>query len=292
MVLYGKMSLQYNALYLCVHDVQRSVEVETATVDINIQQLSVTYATRNGSIPALHDLSLTARSGEFVAVIGPSGCGKSTLLRAVGGLIPPTSGTITVGGVAPDIARRQRRISFVFQKPVLLPWRTARQNVEVPLQIAGWTRSRRVETAQRVLQLVGLEAFADAYPHQLSGGMQQRVALARALVLEPAALLLDEPFCALDELSRERLHVELLRIWELTGATVLFVTHALTEAVFLADRVLVLSSSPGTIVTEIPIKLARPRTLALLEQEDFLDYVIQARQALHHGPEEAKALTY
>jgi NitT/TauT family transport system ATP-binding protein len=253
------------------------------TADIVINHLSVVFPSSDSTVTALHDVSLSIDAGQFAVVIGPSGCGKSTLLRTVGGLIAPHSGSIRVGGVTPDHARHARLVSFVFQQPVLLPWYTARQNVELPLRIFGWTRQRRRETADYYLALVGLGRFADTYPHQLSGGMQQRVAIARALSFEPAVLLMDEPFGALDEITRERLNSELLHIWSTIKATVLFVTHSLNEAAFLADRVLVLSAQPGRLVADASVNLPRPRSTAMLGQTGFLSIVASLRQHLHQS---------
>lgn len=251
--------------------------------DIVIDQMSMTFPTAAGAVTALQNVSATVSAGEFVVVVGPSGCGKSTLLRLVGGLIAPTQGSIRVGGVAPEQARLAREISFVFQQPVLLPWYTAQQNVELPLHLFGWSSQQRRTAAQHFLHVVGLSQFADAYPNQLSGGMQQRVAIARALSFEPAVLLMDEPFGALDEITRERLNSELLHIWSNINATVLFVTHSLIEAVFLADRVLVFSARPGRMVSDVHIPLSRPRTIDLLEQDSFLQSVATLRQHLHQG---------
>jgi NitT/TauT family transport system ATP-binding protein len=250
--------------------------------DITIQQLSVTYPIKHRTpLPALEHISFAIPSGAFVALVGPSGCGKTTLLRVVGGLLSPTSGTVTIGTDTPDQARQQRRISLMFQQAVLLPWRTALHNIELPLQVAGMPPQQRRTIAHEFLALVGLGDFAQAYPHQLSGGMKQRVALARALAFQPSVLLMDEPFAALDEMTRERLNSELLRIWTNTRATVLFITHALAEAVFLADRVMVLSQQPGCIIADMPIPLPRPRTPALLEQAHFWQYVTKLRRMLH-----------
>ncbi|HEY0607524.1 MAG TPA: ABC transporter ATP-binding protein [Herpetosiphonaceae bacterium] len=247
-------------------------------VAITIDHLTVRYLAGAAPVVALQDLSCRIDGGTFIALVGPSGCGKSTLLRTLGGLVAPTAGRIAIGGASPDEARAARRVSFVFQQPVLLPWYTARQNIELPLRLFGWPSPRRHAAAAQFLDLVGLTRFADSYPSQLSGGMQQRVALARALAFEPAVLLLDEPFGALDEITRERLNVELLRIWSATQATVLFVTHSLAEAAFLADRVLVLATQPGRIVADVPIALPRPRTAALLEQDAFLHTVAGLRR--------------
>ncbi|GAB4210172.1 MAG: ABC transporter ATP-binding protein [Roseiflexaceae bacterium] len=252
-------------------------------VPIVIERLSVSYTSGSKPFLALQDLSCTIAGSTFVALIGPSGCGKSTLLRALGGLIAPSAGSIAIGGYSPANARAAHMVSFAFQQPVLLPWQTARQNVELPLRLFGWPAVRRRAAADHFLDLVGLGRFADSYPAQLSGGMQQRVALARALSFEPAVLLMDEPFGALDEITRERLNVELLRIWSATRATVLFVTHSLNEAAFLADRVLVLTAQPGRIFADVPIALPRPRSAELLEQTAFLDCVGELRRQLNRS---------
>ncbi len=240
----------------------------------------MSYPVRSGRLAALHNLSCTIAAGTCVALVGPSGCGKTTLLRTIGGLLAPDTGTIQVGNQTPDQARRARQVSFLFQQPVLLSWKTALHNVELPLRLAGHPRHERRERARHMLELVGLSDVAHAYPHQLSGGMKQRVALARALSLQPALFLMDEPFSAVDALTRERLNIELLRLWAGTGATMVFVTHALSEAVFLADRVLVLSERPGTVVADVAVPLPRPRTPALFEQHDFVQCVATLRRAL------------
>lgn len=250
---------------------------------ICIQGLGVTYPTKQGTLAAIQDVSCTIEPATFVALVGPSGCGKTTLLRAVGGLISSYEGTILVGDLIPAEARRTRMISFMFQRPILLPWKTVRQNVELPLHIAGYSRQQRREITTTFLEMVELQQVANAYPHQLSGGMQQRVALARALCFEPAVLLLDEPFSALDEMSRERLNSELLRLWAKTSATVLFVTHSLSEAVFLADRVLVLSAQPGRLVADMDVALPRPRTVDLFEQDVFWHRVTHLRHIVRGG---------
>lgn len=236
------------------------------------------YVTRTGHIDALNDITCTIDAGSFVALVGPSGCGKTSLLRTVGGLHASVEGSITLGDMSPEQARQQRLVSSMFQQPVLLPWHTVAQNVALPLRLAGWPRHQRHQTALHLLEQVGLSSFASAYPHQLSGGMQQRVALARALALTPAVFLMDEPFSALDEFTRERLNIELLRVWATTGATVLFVTHMLSEAVFLADRVLVLSGQPGRLVADVTIPLPRPRTAALLRSDEFWQCVASLKR--------------
>jgi NitT/TauT family transport system ATP-binding protein len=251
------------------------------SAEIVLDHLGVVFSTAAGPLTALHEVSLRVGAGEFAAIVGPSGCGKSTLLRAVGGLLAPTAGSITVGGAGPEQARQRRIASFVFQQPVLLPWYTAQQNIELPLRMFGVPRGRRRDTARSYLDLVGLSRFAGAYPWQLSGGMQQRVALARALATEPAVLLMDEPFGALDEITRERLNGELLRIWGQRRTTVLFVTHSLLEAAYLADRVLMFSAQPGRLVADVPMSFARPRPPELLEQTAFLQCVADLRRRLH-----------
>jgi NitT/TauT family transport system ATP-binding protein len=253
------------------------------TAEINIDSLTITFSTSYGPIVALQDVSCSIGAGQFVALVGPSGSGKSTLLRAVGGLNHPSSGSIDVGGMTPDQARLARLVSFVFQQPVLLPWKTAQQNVELPLELFGWNRKQRAEAARHFLDVVGLIRFASSYPHQLSGGMQQRVAIARALSFEPSVLLMDEPFGALDEITRERMNVELLHIWSKIGATVIFVTHSLSEAAFLADRVIVLSAHPGRLIADTLIDIARPRSSDLLETTGFLERVAHLRHHLNQS---------
>ena len=217
---------------------------------------------------ALSGLSLAVAEGEFLAIVGPSGCGKSTLLRLLSGLLRPMSGEVRFHGQPLTAPRRD--IGFVFQRANLMPWRTALGNIILPLEIEGVPPAEMAARAHALISLVGLEGFADAYPRQLSGGMQQRVALARALIHEPSVLLLDEPFGALDALTRERMNAELLRIWSLRRPTVVMVTHNIPEAVFLADRVLVMAPRPGRVRAEFPIPLPRPRQLAITSEPEFL----------------------
>jgi NitT/TauT family transport system ATP-binding protein len=224
-------------------------------------------------------VSLDIRPGEFVSLLGPSGCGKSTLLRLVADILPPTDGTITVAGEAPAIARRRRAFGFVFQDPTLLAWRDAEQNVLLPLEIAADGRTPR-ERARRLLELVGLSRFGGSYPWQLSGGMRQRVAIARALITEPTILLMDEPFGALDEITREHMNLELLRIWNATRTTILFVTHSSPEAVFLSDRVVVMGTNPGRVKLDLRIELPRPRDPAMKETVEFARHTGALRRAL------------
>jgi NitT/TauT family transport system ATP-binding protein len=234
---------------------------------------------------ALDDFSLDMRPGELVSIIGPSGCGKSTFMRLVADLIRPTAGEIQVCGMSPPEARRTRAYSFVFQNPVLFPWLTLEQNVGFALKIIGTpARERRTIVRERI-ELVGLAGFENALPRQLSGGMRQRAAIARALTLNPSLLLMDEPFGALDEITRDRMNLELLRVLSETGAAVLFVTHSIDEAVILSDRIVVMTPRPGRILKVIPIDLPKPRNRATRYLPAFVQATIQAREALHEGEE-------
>ena len=210
------------------------------------------------TVTALERIDFEIAAGQLVAIVGPNGSGKSTLLRIIGGLLVADAGTVTIDGV--PVTGPDPRVGFVFQEPRLLPWRDALSNVGLPLELAGWDRAHREERAHELLRLVGLPDFALARPHALSGGMRQRVAIARALALEPTVLLLDEPFSALDALTRERFNLELQHLWQRTGTTILLVTHGIGEAVFLADRVLVMSNRPGRIVGDVTVPFERPRT--------------------------------
>jgi len=229
---------------------------------------------------ALEGIDLDIRMGEFVSLIGPSGCGKSTLLRIIGDLIAPTRGTVVVNGKPADQARRDRDYGMVFQAPVLFEWRTVEDNVKLPLEIQGASGAKRTARAKEMLELVELGDFLGHYPWQLSGGMQQRVAIARALAFEPAILLMDEPFGALDEMTRERMNSEVLRIWERTGTTVVFVTHSIPEAVFLSSRVVVMSARPGRITKVIDVDLPRPRNEDTRETRRYFELVTEVREAL------------
>jgi NitT/TauT family transport system ATP-binding protein len=236
----------------------------------------LTYPTRRGSTQALADIDLRVEQGEFVALLGPSGCGKSTLLRLAAGLLSATEGRVQVAGR--PIARPDRRTGVVFQKPNLLPWKTVRGNVLMPAQTLGLESAAAGRRADELLQLVGLSAFANGYPQELSGGMQQRAGIARMLLPDPDLLLMDEPFAALDALSREHLTLELQRIWGSQRKSVLFVTHSIPEAVFLADRVLVMSPRPGRIVQELRIDLPRPRSLDTFDNPAFVAATRQLRE--------------
>jgi NitT/TauT family transport system ATP-binding protein len=247
---------------------------------VSISRLSKRF---KGGTVALESIDLEIEQGELVSLIGPSGCGKSTLLRIVGDLIEPSQGEVTVNGKAARQARRDHDYGIVFQDPVLYDWRTVARNITLPLELAGWDRARRQRRLQEMLDLVELQGFAEHHPWQLSGGMQQRVAIARALSFEPALLLMDEPFGALDEMTRERLNLELLGIWETSGSTIVFVTHSIAEAVFLSTRVVVMSPRPGRISGLIPIDLPQPRTATTREEPHFFELVTQVREALHLG---------
>ena len=236
-----------------------------------------------GPTTALQSIELEIEEREFVSLIGPSGCGKSTLLRIIGDLIQPTSGTALVNGKSARQARIDRDYGIVFQDAVLYDWRTVAKNIALPLELARWNRKRRAAKVEAMLELVELGGFESHYPWQLSGGMQQRVAIARALSFDPALLLMDEPFGALDEMTRERLNIELLNIWEASGSTIVFVTHSIAEAVFLSTRVVVMSPRPGRIADVIPIDLPRPRSAGTREDPHFFELVTQVREALHLG---------
>jgi NitT/TauT family transport system ATP-binding protein len=226
---------------------------------------------------------LAVRQGEFVSVIGPSGAGKTTLLRAIGGLLRPTSGTILVEGILPSESQRRRAIGFVFQEPALLPWRTVFENILLPLELNTPDGRHSHAEAERLLTAVGLAEFRDYHPHQLSGGMKQRVALARALAFDPSILLMDEPFGALDEMTRTFMRYELLRLWEQSRKTVLFVTHSISEAILLSDRVVVLSGQPGRIVDDVAVALPRPREADVERSQRFFAYADRIMDSLARG---------
>jgi NitT/TauT family transport system ATP-binding protein len=238
---------------------------------------------RDRTTRALAGIDLQIGKGEFVSLIGPSGCGKSTLLRLIGDLIAPTRGTVEVNGKAAHAARLGREYGMVFQAPVLFEWRTVEDNVRLPLELMGLARSQREERARAMLDLVELGEFARHHPYQLSGGMQQRVAIARALALEPAILLMDEPFGALDEMTRERMNSEVLRIWQQTGTTIVFVTHSIPEAVFLSSRVVVMSARPGRITHVVDVPLPHPRNEETREDPRYFRLVTEVREALRAG---------
>jgi NitT/TauT family transport system ATP-binding protein len=235
---------------------------------IQIQNVGQVFRTSGAEVVALADVSLDIKPGRFVVLVGPSGCGKSTLLMMLAGLRQQTSGIILING-APIAAPDPNRVGVVFQEASLFPWLTAEENVEFPLALRGVAKSERRAKAEEMLNLVGLQGFGKRHPHELSGGMKQRVSIARGLVQDPPVLLMDEPFAALDEQTRMTMGDELLRIWAATGKTVVFVTHSLTEAVYLADEVAVVSARPGRIVDLLQVQLPRPRTYEMLSGDAF-----------------------
>jgi NitT/TauT family transport system ATP-binding protein len=253
----------------------------TDAAAVSLRQVGKTFAA--GDVTALRDIDLEIQPGEFISLIGPSGCGKSTLLRVIGDLIRPSSGEVVVNGKTAHRARRDGDYGIVFQDPVLYDWRTVARNIALPLEMKGWNGKRRDERVRELMELVELTGFEKRHPWELSGGMQQRVSIARALSFSPALLLMDEPFGALDEMTRERLNGELLRIWQDTGCTVVFVTHSIAEAVFLSTRVVVMSPRPGRVTQIIPIDLPQPRTWETREDPRFFERVTQLREALHGG---------
>lgn len=251
---------------------------------ISVQGLTKKFVSADGvTVHALDNVNLNIEQGQFISLIGPSGCGKSTLLRVIADLIEPTEGTVLVNGKPAPQARKTRDYGFVFQSATLYEWRTVLQNVELPLEIMGYKKAEREERAREMLRLVELGDFAGKYPWQLSGGMQQRVSIARALAFEPKILLMDEPFGALDEMTRERMNNELLRIWAKLGVTCIFVTHSIPEAVYLSTRVVVMSARPGRISATVEIPLPHPRGPETRDLDDFFHLQSQVRAALRHG---------
>ncbi|MDJ1159353.1 ABC transporter ATP-binding protein [Chelatococcus sp. SYSU_G07232] len=250
---------------------------------IDIAGLTLTFDTADGPVYALSNVDLTISEGEFVSFIGPSGCGKTTLLRVIADLERPTGGHIRVNGVSPEEARLRRDYGYVFQSPALYPWRTIEKNVMLPLEIFGLPKAERRERARTFLELVNLKGFERKFPWQLSGGMQQRASIARALSFDPRLLLMDEPFGALDEIVRDHLNEQLLRLWGKTGKTVLFVTHSIPEAVFLSTKIVVMSPRPGRIIDVIDCDLPRERTLDIRETPAFLAIAHRVRDGLRAG---------
>jgi NitT/TauT family transport system ATP-binding protein len=256
---------------------------EAAAVAVEAAKLSVRFGEGDASTLALADVDLTVARGEFVSLIGPSGCGKTTLLRAIADLVHPSSGVLRVNGMTPEEARLARAYGYVFQAPALLPWRNVARNVTLPLEIIGLSREQRRAEAARYLGLVGLTDVARKFPWQLSGGMQQRVSIARALSFKPSLLLMDEPFGALDEITRDGLNLHLHELWARTGLTGIFVTHSIPEAVFLSTHIVVMSARPGRVVEVIESDLPRLRRLEDRETTAFLDVSKRVREALHLG---------
>ena len=254
-----------------------------ADAAIEISGLSLRFDTADGPVQALSDVSLRVARGEFVSFIGPSGCGKTTLLRAVADLENPTSGSIRVNAMSPREARANRAYGYVFQAPALYPWRSVARNIALPLEIMGFSKAERDVRIAKGLELVNLSGFGAKYPWQLSGGMQQRASIARALSFDPDLLLMDEPFGALDEIVRDMLNQQLLRLWDVTGKTVLFVTHSIPEAVFLSTHIVVMSPRPGRIYDVIQCNFPRNRTLDIRETPEFLSVANRVRQGLREG---------
>jgi len=250
---------------------------------IDIRDLSLTFSTGDTPVHALADIDLAIRRGEFVSLIGPSGCGKTTLMRIIADLETPSGGSIAVNGVSPAAARLQRAYGYVFQAPALYSWRSVMRNIMLPLEIMSMPAAERKARAAKYLAMVGLAGFERKFPWQLSGGMQQRVSIARALAFEPELLLMDEPFGALDEITRDHLNEQLLRLWEKTGKTVVFVTHSIAEAVFLSNRIVVMSPRPGRILEIIESDLPADRGLDIRETTQFIDIAHRVRRALRAG---------
>jgi NitT/TauT family transport system ATP-binding protein len=250
---------------------------------VDVRNVSLTFETSDGKVDALSNVSLQIANGEFVSFIGPSGCGKTTMLRVIADLQQPTSGTLLVNGVSAEQARLERRYGYVFQAPALFPWRTIEKNLKLPLEVMGFSKHEQEQRAARYLALVNLTGFERKFPWQLSGGMQQRVSIARALSFDPALLLMDEPFGALDEIVRDHLNEQLLQLWDKTGKTVLFVTHSIPEAVFLSTKIVVMSPRPGRIIDIIDCNFSRERTLEIRETPEFLKIAQRVRVGLRAG---------
>jgi NitT/TauT family transport system ATP-binding protein len=250
---------------------------------ISAQNLDLTFQTNDGPVHALKDITLDIAEGEFISLIGPSGCGKTTLLRVIADLESPTGGSVTVNGMTPEQARLKRAYGYVFQQAALLPWRTIEDNIALPLEVMGLDQKSRADRISKNLELVNLSGFEKKFPWQLSGGMQQRASIARALAVEPDMLLMDEPFGALDEIVRDHLNEQLLKLWAKTKKTVVFVTHSIPEAVFLSTRIVVMSPRPGRIHEIIDCDLGTDRPLDIRETPEFLRIAHQVREGLREG---------
>jgi NitT/TauT family transport system ATP-binding protein len=250
---------------------------------IQAKNLDLTFETGDGPVQALKDVNLTVERGEFVSFIGPSGCGKTTFLRVVAALEMPTGGEVTVNGMTPDEARRARAYGYVFQAAGLYPWRTIAGNVKLPLEIMGFSRAEQSARVAKVLELVDLGGFENKYPWQLSGGMQQRASIARALAFDADILLMDEPFGALDEIVRDHLNEQLLKLWKRTEKTIAFVTHSIPEAVYLSTKIVVMSPRPGRITDIIDSPLPKDRPLDIRDSQEFIDVAHRVREGLRAG---------
>lgn len=263
------------------YEEKESINKNEDNIEIKIEDLSMIYQDKNGGQPvtALQNVNLEIKEGEFISLLGPSGCGKTTLLRIIADLLQPSIGKVTVRGQSPREVRLQKKYGIVFQNPVLYDWRTVRRNVCMPMELLGMKKPDRTSRVTEMLDLVGLSEFGKHYPYELSGGMQQRVGIARALAINPEILLMDEPFSALDEFTREKLHEDLLNIWNKTNKTIVFVTHNISEAVFLSDRVVVLSPHPGRVSAVIDIDIPRPRNMESKQSKQFYDYITKIRNS-------------
>ena len=250
---------------------------------IQAQGLDLTFQTNDGPVQALRDVNLTIDKGDFVSFIGPSGCGKTTFLRCIAGLETPTGGTLTVNGMTPDEARKSRSYGYVFQAAGLYPWRTIGGNIRLPLEIMGFSKEEQAKRVAKTLDLVDLSGFEKKFPWQLSGGMQQRASIARALSFDADILLMDEPFGALDEIVRDKLNEELLKLWDRTGKTIGFVTHSIPEAVYLSTKIVVMSPRPGRITDVIESTLPRERPLDIRDSAEFIEIAHRVREGLRAG---------
>ena len=250
---------------------------------IEARGLDLVFQTADGPVQALRDVNLTVAKGDFVSFIGPSGCGKTTFLRCVAALEHPTGGSLTVNGMTPDEARRRRAYGYVFQAAGLYPWRTIAGNIRLPLEIMGFSKQEQEDRIERVLELVELKGFGRKFPWQLSGGMQQRASIARALAFDADILLMDEPFGALDEIVRDRLNEELLKLWARTGKTIGFVTHSIPEAVYLSTKIVVMSPRPGRITDVIDSPLPKERPLDIRDSREFIEIAHRVREGLRAG---------
>lgn len=267
-------------------DVVMSDEIVTATqreAVIEAEALNIVFNGADKPVIALSDVDLTVRKGDFVSLIGPSGCGKTTLLRAIADLAPLSSGSLRINGMSPDEARRNRAYGYVFQAPALFAWRNVIRNVTLPLELTGMGKTEREQRAAENLSLLGLKDFGKKFPWQLSGGMQQRVSIARALSFKPSLLLMDEPFGALDEITRDNLNLHVHQLWARTGMTCVFVTHSIPEAVFLSTRIVVMSARPGRVLRVIESNLPAHRTLEMRDMPAFVAVAHQVREALREG---------
>ena len=263
--------------------IEAEISPASRPLAVDMRDVSLTFETADGKVEALAGVNLQIADGEFVSFIGPSGCGKTTLLRLIADLERPTFGMLRVNGLSAGEARQRRAYGYIFQAPALYPWRTIEKNVMLPLEVMGFSYRERRERANRYLALVNLSGFERKFPWQLSGGMQQRASIARALSFDPALLLMDEPFGALDEIVRDHLNEQLLRLWDKTGKTVVFVTHSIPEAVFLSTRIVVMSPRPGRIIDIIDCNFPHERTLEIREMPEFVKVAQRVRMGLRSG---------